>query len=85
MNVLENNTEKYKALFLLIEKEIEKVDKYGNKSIVTIPYEIKFIDSARFMQAHYQILLIISWNKFTKLNVKIVIVFLNMKVSMTIQ
>ena len=52
LNVLENNTEKYKALSLLIEKEIKKVDKYGNKSIVTIPYEIKFIDSARFMQAH---------------------------------
>ena len=35
-------------------------------------------------QAHYQILLMILQKEFIKLNVKIVIVFLNMKVSRTI-
>ena len=35
-------------------------------------------------QVHYQILLIISHKESMKLNVKIVIVFLNMKVSRTI-
>ena len=36
-------------------------------------------------KVHYQILLTISLKEFTKLNVKITIVFLNTKVSMTIQ
>ena len=32
-----------------IEKEITKIDKNSNESVVTISYKIKFIDSARFM------------------------------------
>ena len=51
------------------------------ESVVMISYKIKFIDSARVWQLHYQILLIISQKKFTKLNVKLVIIFLNMKIA----
>ena len=32
-----------------IEKEMTKIDKDGNESVVTISCKIKFIDSARFM------------------------------------
>ena len=45
---LGENTEKYKTFSVPIEKEVIKVDKDGNKSVVTISYKIKFIDSARF-------------------------------------
>ena len=31
-----------------MKKEITKIDKDGNESVVTISYKIKFIDSARF-------------------------------------
>ena len=43
------NTEKHKTLFVPIEKEVTKIDKDGNESLVTISYKIKFTDSARFM------------------------------------
>ena len=36
-------------LFVPIEKEVLKIDKDGNESVVTISYKIKFIDIARFM------------------------------------
>ena len=32
-----------------IEKEVAKIDKVGNESVLTIPCKIIFIDSARFM------------------------------------
>ena len=32
-----------------VEKEVTKIDKDGNESVVTISYKIKFINSARFM------------------------------------
>ena len=32
-----------------IEKEIKKGDKDGDKDIITIIYQIKFVDNARFM------------------------------------
>ena len=32
-----------------IEKEVTNIDKDDNESVVTISYEVKFIDSARFM------------------------------------
>ena len=75
---LGKNTEKYKTFSVPIEEESE------SESVVTISYKLKFIDSARW-QLCYQILLIISQREFTKLNIKILIVFLNMKVSRTIQ
>ena len=44
-------------------------------------YRIKVIDNARFMASLLSNLAIISLKELTKLNIKIVIVFLNMKVS----
>ena len=46
---LVENKEKYKTFFVPIKKEIPKIDKDGNASIVTISYKVKFIGSARFM------------------------------------
>ena len=42
-------TEKYNTFFIPIEKEVTNIDKEDNESVVTISYEIWFIDSARFM------------------------------------
>ena len=41
--------EKYKTFSIPIEKEVTKIDKDGNESVVTISYKRKFIDSAKFM------------------------------------
>ena len=46
---LGENTEKYKTFSVPIEKEITKIDKDGNESVVTISYKMKFVDTARFM------------------------------------
>ena len=46
---LGENTEKYKTFSDLIEKEVIKIDKDGNESVVTISYKIKFVDHPRFM------------------------------------
>ena len=43
------NTEKYKPFAVPIEKQVAKIGKDGNESIVTLSYKIKFIDSERFM------------------------------------
>ena len=43
------NTDKYRTFSVPIEKEVIKIDKDGNESVVTISYKIKFIDSARFI------------------------------------
>ena len=48
---LGENTEKYKAFSVPIEKEVIKIDKDGNKSVTTISYKIKFIDNAIFMES----------------------------------
>ena len=77
---LVENTEKYKTFSIPIEKEVTNIDKDDNESVATISFKIKFIDSVRFMASSLLILLIISQKEFTKLNLKIVIVFLNMKV-----
>ena len=45
------HTENYQTFYIMIEKEIRKVDKDDNKDIITISYEIKFIDSGRFMSS----------------------------------
>ena len=54
------NAKNYKTFFVSIEKQVIRIDKDCNESVVTISYTIKVIDSARFMPIHYQILLIIS-------------------------
>ena len=41
--------EKYQSFSVSIEKEIAKIDKDCNLSVVTVSYKIRFIDSARFM------------------------------------
>ena len=46
---LGQNTKKKKTFSVPIEKEVTKINKDGNESVVTISYKIKFIDSARFM------------------------------------
>ena len=65
---------KIKNFSVPIEKEVTNIDKDGNKSVLTILYKIKFIDSARFMAASLP-------NLVHNLTVNIVIVFLNVKVS----
>ena len=49
LECLGKNTENYKTFSVTIEKEVSKIDKEGNWNIITISYEIKCIDSARFM------------------------------------
>ena len=44
-----DNAEKYKNSSFPIEKEVIKIHKDGNESVVTMFYKIKLIDSARFM------------------------------------
>ena len=77
------STERRKTFSVSIKREVTKIDKDKNESVVTISHKIKFIDSANLWQVHYQILLAFSQKEFIKLNVKIVIAFLNMKVSRT--
>ena len=47
---IEENTKKYKTFSVSIKKDLIKIDKDDNESIVTISYQIKFIDNARFME-----------------------------------
>ena len=75
---LGENTEKYKTYSVPIEKEVSNTDKDGNESVYNISYKIIAQD---LWQVYYQILLIISQKEFIKLNVKTVIVFLNLKVT----
>ena len=69
LNVLGENTEKYKDFSVLKEKEGTKIDKDGNESVITISYKTKFIDSTNLWQGHYQILLIISQKEILKLKI----------------
>ena len=46
---LGENTEKYITLTVLIEKEVTRIDKNGEKVTKNISYILQFIDSARFM------------------------------------
>ena len=64
--------------------KINKIYEDGNESIVAIPYKIKYIDSSRVITSSLSNFVNISQKNFTKLNVKIATVFLNMKVSRTI-
>ena len=40
---------KVQNLSVTTEKEVIKINKDGNESVVTVTYKIRFIDSARFM------------------------------------
>ena len=39
----------YKTFSVSIEREVIKIDKYGNESVATISYKTKVIDSAKLM------------------------------------
>ena len=80
LECLGKNTEKYKTFSVPIVKEVTKIDKNGNENVGSTSSKIKFLDSQGLWQIHYQIFLIISQNEFKKVNVNMVIVFLNMKV-----
>ena len=49
LDCLGENTEKNKTFSIPIEKEVTETDKDDNKSLVSVYYKIKFIDSVRFM------------------------------------
>ena len=82
---LEKNTEKYKTFSVPIEQEFTKIDKYGNESIVTISYKIKFIDRARFMATSLSNLVVNLTEGIHKIRCKDCDVFMNMKVPRIIQ
>ena len=46
---IEENRETYKSFSVPIKKEVINIDKDGNKSVETMSYKIKFIDSSRFI------------------------------------
>ena len=46
---LGENTKTYKTFSVPIEKEVTKIDKDANESVVSISYNMKFIGSTRFM------------------------------------
>ena len=60
------NTEKYKTIAVLIEKEVTRIDKNGEEIAKNISYILQIIDSARLWLAHYQLLSIIILMKFIK-------------------
>ena len=74
-----------KTFSVPIKKEVIKIDKDGNKSVETISYKIKFIDSMRFMTTSLSKLVDNLTEGFTKLSAKNAIFFLSMKVSAAIQ
>ena len=82
---LGENTEKYKNFSVLIEKELRNVDKAGNQYITTVSYNQNLLIVKDLWQIYYQILPFISQKEFTKLNAKIAMVFLNIKVSSNIK
>ena len=83
LNFQGENTEKYKIFSVPIEKEVTKIDKEGNENVATISCKTKLIDSERFMVSSLSSL-VDNFTREIQLNVKIVIVFLKMKVSRTI-
>ena len=78
MNVL-GKILKITKLFRLRQKK-NLIKKEMRILFIIISYKIKFINSARFMGSLLSNLVNNLAERFTKLNVKIVIVFLNMKV-----
>ena len=76
---LGENTKKYNTFSIPVEKEVINIDEGVDESVVNISCKIKFNIVQDLWQLQYQILLTISQKKSTKVNVKIVMVFLNMK------
>ena len=88
LNVLGKIARDYINFPVPIEKEIINIEKDNNEGIVKKVLYDKDNNLVLIVQdlwqVHYQILLIISQKESAKLNVKIVVVFLNMKVPKTI-
>ena len=78
LNILEK-TQKSTKNFQFQQKKNRKVDKDGNKNVVTISYKIKFIVCVRFMTGSLSN--IVDKKELTKLNSKIATIFQNPKVS----
>ena len=74
------NTEKYKNFSVRIEKEIRKADKDGIENSTTIFLQNQ---NSLIVRDLYSLsnLRIMSQKEFTKLNIKMVIVFLNIEAS----
>ena len=70
---------------VLIEKEVAKVDKDCNKSVVIISCKKKFVDNTRFMTSSLSSLVDNLAERSPKLNLKVVIAFLKIRVSRIIQ
>ena len=61
-----------------------KRDKDGNNSVATISYKIKFIDSSRFIASSLSNLVDNLAEEIHKIKCKVVICFLNIKLSMAV-
>ena len=84
MNLL-GKTKKVHKFFCFNEKrKLQKIDNYGNESVVIISYKIKFIDSAIFMANSLSNLVDNLAVGFPKIKCKECDCFLNMKVSSVI-
>ena len=81
---LGENTEKYRSFSVPIKKEVTKIEKDRNESVVTISHKIEFIDSARFMVCSLSKLVDNLAEGIHKIKRKDCNCFLNMKVSRTI-
>ena len=53
---IRGKNEIYKSFTALIKNEVIKIDKDGNKSVETLSYKIKLIDSMRFPSKHLLVL-----------------------------
>ena len=73
------NSEIYKIFSDIVNKKVIKTDKDSNEMVETISCKIKFIDSMRFVATLLSKLVDSLTEGIQKLNAKIVIVFLNMK------
>ena len=51
--------------------EVTRIDENGEEIRKNISYLLQFIDSARFMAVHYQVLSVIILNEFIELNVNL--------------
>ena len=76
-NFLEENTEKHKTYS--VTKEVKGIDEKRDAIIRTISHKLQFIDGAKFVSAHDQILLIILLKKLMKLNLNMEMTIKNVK------
>ena len=93
---LGENIEKYMTFTILIEKEVTKIAKIGEKITKNISYILQFIDSARFMasslsslvnnllEGHHRIKFNLNMTmknvKHVELNISIATFFLNIRI-----